>query len=292
MKKLLQRFWFPGVLGASACLAAALPLLAGGDYYLRCLAHSPFHPLFHLLKPSGPVGHFYGIIGSGLILVGVIVYSTRKRVRLFASLGTMKHFLEFHIAVCLVGPILIAYHATFKLGGIVGVGFWSMMAVVISGFIGRYLWVQIPKGIEGQALSIKELETENARLLTLLKEHHEFSPAQTLALDRLIDATMPSRGTSLRALRAVVWHDVRLFFRRRALSAWLSANGVYIDQVSACVSIAGRRSILHRRILFLEQLQSAFQHWHVIHLPFTVVLLIIFLVHVAASVLFGYVWGG
>ncbi len=292
MKKLLQRFWFPGVLVASVCLAAALPWLGGGDYYVRGLAQRPFHPLFHLLKPSGTIGHLYGIVGSTLILVGVIVYSTRKRFRFFASVGTMKHFLEFHIALCLVGPILIAYHATFKLGGIVGVGFWSMMAVVLSGIIGRYLWVQIPKGIEGQALSMKDLETENVRLLSLLKKHHEFSPEQTLALDRLIDATMPSRGGVMKTLRVVLLHDVRLFFRRRALSAWLSANGVTNDQVSACVSIAGRRSVLHRRILFLEQLQSAFRHWHVVHLPFTYILLIIFLVHVAASVLFGYVWGG
>lgn len=292
MKKILLQSWFTGVLVASFCLAAVLPWLAGADFYMRSLGLRPFHPLFHLLKPSGGIGHLYGIVGSAMILVGVIIYSTRKRVRLFESIGKMKHFLEFHIALCLVGPTLIAYHSTFKLGGIVGVGFWSMMAVVASGFVGRYLWAQIPKGIKGHALSIQELEIENNRLLTLLKQHHNFSPEQTVALDQRIDATMPSTSSSLKTLWAVAKHDLHLFSRRRALSAWLSANGVSPDHVSGCVRIAGRRSILHRRMLFLEQLHRVFQYWHVIHVPFTMILFVIFLVHVATAVLFGYVWGG
>jgi hypothetical protein len=277
---------------ASFCLAALLPWLAGGDFYVRSLAQRPFHPLFYLLKPSGTIGHLYGIVGSGMILAGVIIYSTRKRVRYFASLGKMTYFLELHIALCLVGPVAVAYHSTFKLGGLVAVGFWSMMAVVASGFVGRYLWVQIPKGIEGHTLSIQELGNENDRLLALLKEHHDFSPEQIVALDRMIDATMPSKISSLRTLWAGVRHEIHLISTRRALSSWLSANGVSPGHVSACVRIAGRRSILHRRILFLEQLQRVFRYWHVIHLPFTAVLLVIFLVHVATAFLFGYMWGG
>ncbi len=142
MRKISLQSWFACVLVVSFCLAAVLPWLAGADFYERSLAQRPFHPLFHLLKPSGGIGHLYGIAGSVMILAGVIVYSTRKRIRIFEPVGKMKYFLEIHIALCLVGPTLIAYHSTFKLGGIVGVGFWSMMAVVASGFVGRYLWAQ------------------------------------------------------------------------------------------------------------------------------------------------------
>ena len=259
---------------------------------MRSLAQRPFHPLFHLLKPSGTIGHLYGIAGSGMILAGVIIYSTRKRVRYFASAGKMTFFLELHIALCLVGPAAVAYHSTFKLGGLVGVGFWIMMAVVASGLVGRYLWVQIPKGIEGHALSIRELESENDHLLALLREHHDFAPGQIVALDRMIDATMPSTSSSLGTLLAGAKHEIHLISTRRALAAWLSASGVSPGHVSDCVRIAVRRSILHRRTLFLEQLQRVFRYWHVIHLPFTMVLFVIFLVHVAASFLFGYMWGG
>jgi hypothetical protein len=292
MKKHLSRSWFAGMLVVMFCLVAVLPWCAGGGFYMSNLAQRPFHPLFHSLKPSGSVGHLYGIAGSVMILVGVIFYSVRKRMRFFALTGKMKHILQFHIALCLAGPALIAYHSTFKLGGLVGVGFWSMMAVVASGFIGRYIWIQIPKGIEGHALSIRDLEAENTQLLAQLREYHDFSVEQTHALDRMIDATMPLKGSSLETLWAVAKHDVHLLSKRRALSGWLSDNGVSRDHESACVRIVKRRSILHRRILFLEQLHRLFRFWHVIHVPFTLILLIIFVVHVTTAFLFGYVWGG
>jgi len=274
------------------CLAVILPWLAGGDFYLRGIAQRPFHPLFHLLKPSGRVGHMYGIVGSVMILAGVVIYSGRKRIRRFADAGKMKVFLQVHTALCLVGPALIVFHATFKTGGLAGIGFWSMMAVVASGFVGRYLWIQIPKGIEGHAIPIGELEYESERLLEHLEEHHQFSPEQIRALDRMIDAAPPSRNSIAGTLRAVVWHDLRYFARRRTLTRWLSANGVTPDHMAECVTIAGRRSVLRRRILFLEQLHRIFRYWHVIHLPFTYILLVTFLVHVAAAFLFGYLWGG
>jgi hypothetical protein len=292
MKKIQSLSWYTGVLIAALCLAAVVPWLVGGDFYMLGLAQRPFHALFHLLKPSGRIGHLYGIAGSLLIIIGVIVYTSRKRLRSFSSIGKLKYFLEFHITVCLVGPLLVLYHSSFKLGGIVGVGFWSMTAVVASGIVGRYLWAQIPKGIRGHALSIQELEAENTRLLALLKEQHEFSAEQTEALDRMIDATVPPRGSALKTLWVVVMHDLHLFSRRRKLSAWLSSNGVSPEHMSACVRIAVRRSVMHRRMLFLEQLRRIFQHWHVVHVPFTVILLVIFLVHVGTAILFGYVWGG
>ena len=45
----------------------------------------------------------------------------------------------------ITAPIVIAYHASFKFRGIAGVAFWIMLAVAISGVIGRYLYAQIPQ---------------------------------------------------------------------------------------------------------------------------------------------------
>jgi hypothetical protein len=292
LNKTKPHSWFAGVLITAFCLAAVIPWIAGRDFYVLSLAQRPFHPLFQVLKPSGRIGHGYGIAGSLVILAGVIAYSARKRFRPLASFGRMNRFLEFHIAAGLVGPTLIVYHATFKLGGLIGVGFWCMAAVVASGFIGRYLWVQIPRGTEGDALSIRELDVENERLLSQMKIHHDFSPRQITALDRLIDFMVPAQDSFLRTVWAVATHDLRIVVRRRELSRWLAVNGVSPGHVSEIRRLAGRRSVLHRRILLREQLHRVFRYWHVIHLPFAAVLLVIFLVHVATAVLFGYTWGG
>ena len=41
--------------------------------------------------------------------------------------------------------MLVLFHTAFKFGGIVAVSFWSMVAVFLSGIIGRFIYIQIPK---------------------------------------------------------------------------------------------------------------------------------------------------
>ncbi len=119
------------------------------SYYLMPLQERPFYTRYDSLKPEGFESHGYGVIGTTMVFIGVITYSTRKRLKRLNQFGKIGNFLDFHIFMCLVGPILIMYHTTFKFGGIAGAGFWCMTAVVFSGFVGRYFYKFMPKNIEG-----------------------------------------------------------------------------------------------------------------------------------------------
>lgn len=142
------------------------------SYYLTPLQERPLYARYDSLKPEGIESHGYGVIGTAMIFIGVIVYSTRKRVKKLAHFGKIRDYLDFHIFMCLVGPILIMYHTTFKFGGIAGAGFWCMTAVVLSGFIGRYFYRFIPKNIEGHELTVKELEDKRQQLLQSLNTQY------------------------------------------------------------------------------------------------------------------------
>ena len=109
--------------------AAVMVLLAinGYDYYSTPLEERFFDSQHTLLKPSGDWGHGFGIIGTLMMILGVSIYMIRKRVKWFFNLGFLKHWLELHIFLCTVGPILVLYHTAFKFGGIVSVSFWSMV---------------------------------------------------------------------------------------------------------------------------------------------------------------------
>ena len=103
-----------------------------------------------------------------MITIGVALYMARKRIRALARLGRLKHWLEFHIFLCTLGPFLVLLHTSFKFGGIVSIAFWSMVAVVASGVFGRYVYVWIPKTLGGQFLSLRELHGETGELLASL----------------------------------------------------------------------------------------------------------------------------
>ncbi|MFA6457095.1 MAG: hypothetical protein WCW40_09775 [Bacteroidota bacterium] len=260
------------------------------DYYILPDEERPFHVRYDELKPSGNESHGYGIIGAAMIIVGVVMYSSRKRIRMFNQIGKIKYFLEFHIFLCLLGPLLVMYHTTFKFGGIIAVGFWSMTAVASSGIVGRYLYVQIPKGIQGNELDIKELEEESARIRKRLEEQYGLDEIDLKKIDSIaFPKKQPS--TSLFALLLFfIVGDLTLRPRLNKIIRHLHSHAVDVSTVKKAAAIAGERIKLLRRIQFLEQLKHYFHYWHVIHLPFTMIMFIILCIHVGVAVAFGYTW--
>jgi hypothetical protein len=121
------------VLTGFVLFVAVYLFVNGASYYTLKAEDRSFHPAHQELKPSGFIGHGLGIVGSFFILVGVFSYMARKRLRIFSHWGILSYWLEFHIFLCTLGPVLILYHTAFKFGGIVAVSFWSMAAVFLAG---------------------------------------------------------------------------------------------------------------------------------------------------------------
>ena len=61
-------------------------------------------------------------------------------------------------------------------------------------------------------------------------------------------------------------------------------------QRSQVLTLVKNEISLNRRIDRLETMQKLFQYWHVAHLPFALIMLIIMVIHVAVSIVFGYTW--
>jgi hypothetical protein len=87
----------------------------GFSYYTAPLKEKAFHRKHEDLKPSGKIGHGLGIVGTSMVIIGVVSYSSRKRLRLLSMAGNIRDWLNFHIFLCLTGPVLILFH-TISLG--------------------------------------------------------------------------------------------------------------------------------------------------------------------------------
>jgi hypothetical protein len=276
---------------AAGLLSTIVLGIHGAGYYNTPLEDRPFHPQYTSLKPTGLLGQGYGIVGSLMITVGVIMYSSRKRWRALANLGRIKNWLEFHIFLCLLGPILVVYHTTFKIGGLVAVSFWSMAAVVLSGVIGRYFYVQIPKGIHGNELSSQDLVAENDKIAETLRKQFGFDAD---VLKRIDSAALPSRPVAEMGLMEVISffivNDLTRRSRLHTLFEELERRGLQAQMISRIRVMASRRIMLTRRIAFLQQFKKIFHYWHVVHLPFSIVMFVILSVHVGVAIAFGYTW--
>ena len=87
--------------------------------------------------------------------------------------------------MCTLGPILVLFHTAFKFGGIVSISFWSMVAVFLSGIIGRFIYIQIPRTIEGRELSLSEIKNSKTDTISVIKE--EFNLGDAVVRARLHD---------------------------------------------------------------------------------------------------------
>jgi xanthosine utilization system XapX-like protein len=112
---------------------------------------------------AGLFGHLLGIVGFLLMLMTEILYSLRKRSHL-ARWGRMSDWLQFHIFTGLVGPFMVLLHSSWKFNGLAGIVTLGTVFIVVSGFVGRYIYTRIPRTVEGMELASSAGETQSAAL--------------------------------------------------------------------------------------------------------------------------------
>lgn len=255
----------------------------GASYYLAPLPERPRHPLYWTRKPGGSVGIALG--AAGLLMMTVMhAYSVRKRVRALRRLGPLRSWLDAHILLGILGPLAVVLHSSLKVGGLVAISFWSMVAVALSGVFGRYLYLQIPRTRAGEELSLADAQRADAELAARLRGEFGVDDAFLRALEQTVSP--PASGSTLADARALVlgaWSA-----RRRATALVRSLADVPPHLRRELLALTRDKARLRRRIALWEATHRLFHHWHVVHKPFAVVMYVFVVVHVAVALYAGY----
>ncbi|MFN8256057.1 MAG: hypothetical protein U0W24_10240 [Bacteroidales bacterium] len=257
---------------------------SGFSYYKTSMEERYFHPQNESLKPSGIIGHGLGVIGSFLMIFGMLMYIIRKRLKSMARWGSLKYWLEIHIFLCTMGPLLILFHTSFKFGGIVAVSFWSMVAVFASGVIGRFIYIQIPRSIEGRELSLGEVNSLKSELDETLKTGYNLSDATYQTIITSMHSSAGGKGF-LNFQQSL--HNFQAIRRVRKI---LKENDIPGAERANIVELIKRDLSLKRKIERLVLMQKLFTYWHVAHMPFAIIMIIIMIIHIVVTITFGYKW--
>jgi hypothetical protein len=288
MTKAAHRIYL-SILVAIVFISLITLIYNGMSYYKLGTEERVYHPEHSTLKPSGLIGHGLGIVGTLFIITGVSIYMARKRYRFLSRVGLLKHWLEFHIFLCTLGPILVLFHTSYKFGGLVAISFWSMVAVFLSGIIGRFIYLQIPHTIEGRELSLNEVREMKTDVTVVLKNSYKLDEATYTILVDLI-----KKKTGLYH-NNVFGRYIRNYFRdintiRRVKSLLKDDNDLTRTEKKMITGLIKDDVKLNQKIERLDTMQSMFKYWHVIHSPFALVMLVIMVIHVAVTIVFGYRW--
>jgi hypothetical protein len=287
MTKTAHRIYL-SILVAIVFISLITLIYKGMSYYILSLDDRVYHPDHALLKPSGVLGHGIGIIGSLLMILGVSSYMARKRYRFLSRLGLLKHWLEFHIFLCTLGPILVLFHTAYKFGGLVAISFWSMVAVFLSGIIGRFIYLQIPHTIDGHELTLNEVREMKTDVTQIIRNTYNLDEETHKILAESIKRKVElyDKSTFVRYTRNY-FNDVKSI---RKVKSALKYIDLPKSEKKMILSLIKDDLKLNEKIERLDTMQNLFKYWHVVHSPFALVMLIIMAIHVAVTIVFGYRW--
>jgi hypothetical protein len=215
----------------------------------------------------------------------LLLYSVRKRVPGLRRLGPLARWLDIHIFLGVLGPLLIVLHSSFKVHGLVALSFWSMVAVATSGVLGRYLYLQIPRTRAGDELTLAELVAQDAALTERLRTEFGFDEYHLGRLDAL--ASPPRPPGLLKALLGMLVADLSLGRRLRAFGY---ESGAPLSLYRPLMRVISQKAQVRRRIVLWDAMHRLFHYWHVIHKPFAVVMYLFMIVHVVVASMTGYGW--
>jgi hypothetical protein len=274
-----------GLLVSAGLIAWAFADLGGWTYYRTPLAVRAYASAHRTLRPSGPIGQTFGVIGAVMMLVP-FAYMGLKRLRR-SSGKALRCWLEVHLFCGIVGPVLVTLHTSFKFNGIVSAAYWSMMIVMLSGFVGRYLYVRIPRSIRGVELSHAELDAQAQQLHDDV-EARVGGAAIMAHIDALERRTVPAHGRAL-SWTGLLFGEIGVRLALRRFRAVLAVSGLRPADRDTLLHLTTERVLLLRRAEYLQRTKQAFALWHVFHLPLVYVMLAIVTLHVGVALYMGYV---
>jgi hypothetical protein len=243
------------------------------------------------------LGYALGIVGGVLMLI-LLLYSLRKRVRWLAHFGATRHWFRLHMILGIVGPLLILYHCNFELGDLnSNVALFCTLLVAGSGLVGRYLYEGIHHGLYGSKTTLRELagrleqSIEAGQASRLVAPIHE----ELKALDGLVLDPPLSVAQSVARQFTIMWQSRRTYHRlvrmtRRELIR-KSLTSAAVDQHADRLEEIIRRYLRDhlgqvRQVARFNSFERLFSLWHVVHVPFFFMMILTALFHVFAVHLF------
>jgi hypothetical protein len=250
------------------------------------------------LTPKTGVGYWLGIAGSLLMLL-LLVYPLRKRMRSLRVIGTVAFWFRAHMILGVLGTVLILWHANFRLGSInSNVALVAMLVVATSGICGRYLYGKIHHGLYGRKVVVRETladaEALRGHISANLPVAHR-TIAQLNAFARL-GATAPKGVLAGLIFRPMVSWRGRIVRMRLIADAQrvIALEGKRFGQsrriqrrrVAMVADLVSMHVAAVKRAATFAFYERLFSLWHFLHVPLFLLLVIVSIIHVFASHLF------
>ena len=264
--------------GALFALAVLAALLAGW-----------VHRDDNWITPQDGLGYWLGIVGS-VMMVLLLLYPLRKAMPALHWLGNVGEMFRVHMVIGILGPALVVLHSNFHLGSInSNVALGTMLVVVASGIVGRYLYGRIHVGLYGRKAELKEFMSDAESLKMILGHDVGEAPALQTALSAFEAVALQSAnpldalrlGGATRRGRKALQAAMQPLIEQQAIAGHWSPGVRAAREDAAALHLEEYLSAVRKAAAF-SLYERLFAVWHVLHMPMFILLVFAAIVHIVA----------
>lgn len=228
--------------------------------------------------PRSNFGFYLGVVGTVMMLL-LLAYPLRKHVQWMQRWGALKHWFRVHMIMGIVGPTLVLFHSTFHMRSTnAAVALFSMLGVVISGIVGRFVYTKIHYGLYGSRATLGKIQEEFAGRSSDAKSRLHCAPRVEQWLQSFeLESTHIDRS-----LFGHLFNFLTLGLRRRFLEFRCARELRRILKTERHPEFRGGASeAIELAALYLRESQRVaqfsiyerfFSLWHVLHIPLIYIL--------------------
>jgi hypothetical protein len=247
------------------------------------------------ITPVSGLGYWLGIAGGSMMLI-LALYPMRKRMRSLSGIGSVGFWSSAHMVLGILGPVLVLWHANFRLGSFnSAVALITTLAVAGSGIIGWCIHAKINFRLYGRKAQAQEVIADADELRGFIgADPHiaELMVAQLNAFAQFGTTAPKSLCGALFLLPLTAWRGAavrrRLMSRARQVIAIEGkrrgrSQRVQRQQLDGVAEFVTRHIGAARRAASFAFYERLFRVWHVFHVPLYIMLIVVVLTHVYAS---------
>ena len=239
-------------------------------------------------------GYWIGVAG-GVMMVLLFSYPLRKHFSFARNWGRVKWWFIVHMFLGVGGPLLILLHSNFRVGSLnAAVALYSMVAVAVSGVIGRFIYARVNRGLRGEQASLNDLRLRAGLQQADAKSRLSFAPQVEARLVAFESVEIEAQARWTTYFRQVFWLPVRQWFVYRESVSELhqvltqiarrdrwTQNDLHIRE-KRTKKLVNQYLTAVTRVAQFTAYERLFSLWHLAHIPFVYLLLISAVVHVIA----------
>src|SRR6266700_372961 len=240
--------------------------------------------------------YVWGKLTLATTLVLVMYYGMRKR-SYTAKHWSLRAWLSFHVYIGTMTLLLVPLHAGFKFGFDIHTLAYVLLAiVVVSGVVGAALYLLLPRRFEpfGEELTYPWAHGTDDELRKIIRQ------MRTLAADKSqefadacqaeIEYGIPKRHGGW----GLLW---RKSASAAAVAIQIEAFRGYLQHIQegehaafqSVARLATQKRDLEHRIVAQMRLQNLLEAWLYFHLPVSIVMLVVVVIHILVVFYYGYV---